>query len=228
MSAVTGNAMRMKLELAALMQKHGYAVEPHFIKSTAPVDYPLDVSGLASTTDIDLGRQKFRGWAFDNLCLALKGYPLPKLLYKHDDDQIAGRITSLGYDDKGRLRISAEVTHPLAKLCSAFSVGAKLNTYEIKDADNTNFHALITSAEITEISLTDCPPIRRPWCRSGAGPCRCSLISNRFTSTPICRSRLSAPFSSVLRCCERRSRHKRQYPQRVVRWLHVQLSGGSR
>jgi hypothetical protein len=55
------------------------------------------------------------------------------------------------------LRISAEVTHELARRANAFSVGARVLEYEIRDADSANFHGLITQAEITEISLTDVP-----------------------------------------------------------------------
>jgi hypothetical protein len=118
----TGLALQMQLELSRLSKRHGVAPKPHFVALADPVDGPVTVTGLASTTDIDVARQKFRAYAFDNLCLHLKGYPLPKLLYRHDANQVAGTITSLGYDDRGNLKISAEVDHPLGKRCGAFSV----------------------------------------------------------------------------------------------------------
>jgi phage head maturation protease len=112
---------------------------------------------LASTTNLDLSRQKFRAYAFNNPCLLIRDYAVPKLLFKHDESQIAGVINSLSYDNRGNLRIRAEVTHPLAARCNAFSIGARILEYEIVDGDNENFHALISNAEVTEVSLTDRP-----------------------------------------------------------------------
>jgi hypothetical protein len=40
----------------------------------------------------------------------------------------------LSYDDRCNVRIVAEVTHELAKLCNAFSVGGVVLKYEIRDA----------------------------------------------------------------------------------------------
>lgn len=75
---------------------------------------------------------------------------------RHDESQPAGIITNLGYDKSGHLRICAH-TDVMARRCNAFSVGARILEYSIVDADNANFHALISSAEICEISLTDRP-----------------------------------------------------------------------
>ncbi|UQD70493.1 hypothetical protein JEY40_31720 [Bradyrhizobium japonicum] len=117
----------------------------------------MTLSGLASTVDVDLTRQKFRGWAFDNLCLLLKGYPRPPLLFKHRPDQVAGIIRHLGYDDRGQLQISADVDHPLARRCNAFSVCATVLQYEIRNADCADYFALIAKAHIDEISLVNQP-----------------------------------------------------------------------
>lgn len=158
MTAATGSAMQMQLTLSSLMRRHGaIGAKPCIIPLASPIDGPIDVSGLASTTDIDLTRQKFRGWAFSNLCLYLKGYPFPKLLYRHDESEVAGEITKLSYEDRGQLRISAQVSHERAKRCTAFSVTARILEYEIREADSPDFHALISNAEIVEISLTDRP-----------------------------------------------------------------------
>jgi len=122
-----GLAMQMKLDLARLAVTHGIATKPVTVPLSAPTDGPMTLTGLASTIDVDLTRQKFRGWAFDNPCLLLKGHPRPPLLYKHDPEQIAGTITHLVYDDRGQLRISADVSHEralaavrsrFARLCS--------------------------------------------------------------------------------------------------------------
>ena len=64
--------------------------------------------GLAATTDVDLGHQKFRGWAFTNLCTTLSGYPTPPLYCKHDEFTPVGIIKRLGYDARGNLTIPAE------------------------------------------------------------------------------------------------------------------------
>ena len=160
MTAATGLAMQMQLQLKTLMRKHGITPKPILVPLSPPPavdDCAIDITGYASTTDVDLSRQKFRAYAFSNLCLYLKGYALPKLLYRHDESQIAGTIESLSYDDRGSLKIRAEVRHAQAARCNAFSVGARFLEYEIVDADNKNFHALIRSAEITEVSLTDAP-----------------------------------------------------------------------
>jgi hypothetical protein len=69
----TGLAMKMQLDLAHLMRRHGYVAETINIPLAAAVDHAVEISGLASTTDIDLSRQKFRAYAFDNLCLTLSG-----------------------------------------------------------------------------------------------------------------------------------------------------------
>lgn len=136
-------ALAMQIELKRLALRHDAAEpKPCFVPLAAPVDYVIEITGLASTTDIDLSRQRFRAYAFNNPCLLLSGYPLPKLLYKHDESQIAGTIQSLGYDDRGNLRICAEVTHDLAKRCNAFSIGARILEYSLVDTDTENFHAL--------------------------------------------------------------------------------------
>jgi hypothetical protein len=170
--SVSGLALKMQMELKALMRRHGYEAKQQNVALSAPVDGPLDLSGLASTTDIDLSRQRFKPYAFNNPAIALKHYPLPKLLYKHRENDIAGKIHRLGYDDHGNLSIIAEADHALAKRCNAFSIGATVLEYEIRDADTPDFHALITKAEIVEVSLTDSPanPLALVRSRNPAAP----------------------------------------------------------
>jgi hypothetical protein len=153
----TGLALRMQVELAALMRERGVSIASHPVALADPVDHDVELHGLAATVDVDLTHQKFRGWAFENLCILLKSYPLPPLLYKHQDSVVAGTITRLDYDDHGSLKIAAEVSHPMARRCNAFSVGATILKYEIVDNGGQDFHALISSARIDEISLTDRP-----------------------------------------------------------------------
>lgn len=92
MTAATGNAVRMELEIAHLARRHGVTLKSaRIIPLSAPIDYTADIEGLASTVDVDLGRQKFRAWAFSNLCLTISGFPWPPLLYRHDPQQVAGQ-----------------------------------------------------------------------------------------------------------------------------------------
>jgi hypothetical protein len=63
----------------------------------------------------------------------------------------------LSYDAVGRLKITAEVTHPLARRCNAFSVACTIEAYELRDTATKHFHALETKAYIDEVSLTDTP-----------------------------------------------------------------------
>ena len=124
MTEISTKAFEMQLELKALLKQRGIRLKPQFIPLAAPVGHAVCVEGRASTSDIDLARQRFKPWAFTNLCLFLSGYPKPPLLFKHDSTQVAGIIESLQFDDHGNLRIVAEVTHPLAKRCNAFGIGA--------------------------------------------------------------------------------------------------------
>jgi hypothetical protein len=71
----------------------------------------------------------------------------------------AGRqILKLEYDARGRLVVDARVDHVEARRCSGLSVAATIQRYELRDQDDSeNFHALITRADIDEISITPTP-----------------------------------------------------------------------
>lgn len=84
---------------------------------------------------------------------ARSGYPRPPLLYKHDPEQVDGTIANLDYEDRGQVRIVADVNHELARRCNAFSICAAIIQYEIRNADSADFFALITKAKIDEESL---------------------------------------------------------------------------
>jgi hypothetical protein len=144
-------ALAMRWQLRQLQHRHRLQPQPCIIALTAPTDRPMILNGYASTTDIDLDRCRFRGWAFTWLPWAKP----PPLLFKHKEP--AGTVDALDYDQRGNLKIRATVTHPVARRCGAFSVGAKVIDYEIREADGPNFHAVITRAEVTEVSLTDVP-----------------------------------------------------------------------
>jgi len=80
----------------------------------------------------------------------------PPLLFRHREP--AGEILSLAYDARGRLLVDARVDHVEARRCSGLSVAATIVKYELRDQDDPqNFHALITRADLDEISLTPTP-----------------------------------------------------------------------
>jgi hypothetical protein len=91
---------------------------------------------------------KFRPW-----CFFWQGKP--KLLHRHAEP--AGEILDLCHDARGRLCVRARVTHPEARRCPAFSVGATIEKWELRNADNSHFYGLVTQAIVDEISLTDRP-----------------------------------------------------------------------
>jgi hypothetical protein len=78
------------------------------------------------------------------------------LLFRHREP--AGEILSLAYDTRGRLLVDARVDHVEARRCSGLSVAATIVKYELRDQDDPqNFHALITRADLDEVSLTASP-----------------------------------------------------------------------
>ena len=111
------------------------------------------LEGFASTTDVvDSERIRIAPLAF--------GASLPKdlpLLYNHDAKEPAGSIDELYYDAKGQLMVRATVTHPRARRCQAFSIGAKVRDYALRDADGQNFYAEVLKAELTDVSLVERP-----------------------------------------------------------------------
>ena len=133
---------------------------------TAPTAGAQVLEGFASTTAIHSNRCKFRGFAFG----ILRGR-VP-LLFRHDETQVAGEIEELSYDQWGNLQIRARVDHEQARRCCAFSVAGRVLEYELRDVDTPNFHAVITDATLSEISLTDRP--------SNAA----ALVTSRYPASP--------------------------------------------
>ena len=148
--------LKMTLQLHKLMCKHG--VEPDWaaailIPLSPPTDHPQVISGYASTGDLDQQRCRFRPFAFE--LLPKRKVPL---LLKHDPKVVVGQIDEWAYDDFGSLMVRCTVHHEQARRMNAFSVSAAIRSYELRAVDDRdNFHALITSAELTEISLTPVP-----------------------------------------------------------------------
>jgi hypothetical protein len=162
------NALAMQLELKRLALKHGATSEPCILPLTEPASpHDLIIEGFAATCDVDRSRMKFRPWAFT----VIPWEPLPPLLFRHG--RPAGKLLEMRHDDRGRLFVRALVTDPEAKRCGGLSVAATVQTWELRDVDSANFHALITSATVDEISSTDRP------CNPEA------LILHRYRQSPV-------------------------------------------
>jgi hypothetical protein len=147
-------ALMMRAKLAQLKRAHAVTTLAVTVPLSPHTEYSQVLSGRATTLDLDLARQKFRGWAFGNIALQ----DLPPLYYKHDASREVGNVTSLAYDKEGALTIVARVDDPIARRCNSFSVGATVLEYSILDADSpSGFHAIIRRARIEEISLTETP-----------------------------------------------------------------------
>jgi hypothetical protein len=144
-----GRALKMMLELSRLL-KLERDVDHAIMPLAPPADTPMILSGLASTTDVDRERVRFRARAFDNVRWASD---IPFLL-RHDPAVVAGRIEDLCYDDRGNLLVRAKVDDPLARRMPAYSIRAEVLDYRIDEAEAA---AVVTRASLVEISMTDRP-----------------------------------------------------------------------
>ena len=145
-------AAKLHADLQRLFNKYGLG--PPRLREAQLVDDISDsvkLEGLASTVDRDLEFCRFVKHAFgpeDQL-------GQPPLLYDHE--VVAGHVDSLSYDGLGQLVASVTASHPIARRCSAFSVGARVLEYQVIDRGNGDFEALITNAKLTDISLVKLP-----------------------------------------------------------------------
>jgi hypothetical protein len=147
-----GQAMRMKVELARLVTKHGVAPSPPVtIPLAPPVDGPVILSGYCSTPHVDLERVRFRPFA-----LGWLPWRMPLLCHRHGAVEV-GEIHELAYTDNGSLRIRCTVRDDAAALCNAFSVTATVYDYELVNVDSSHFHAVVKSGWLDEVSLTTTP-----------------------------------------------------------------------
>jgi hypothetical protein len=151
----TGNALKMRLQLKQLGVRHRVASESVSIPLFDPTDHPVEMCGYASTDDIDNDRTKFRPYCFAFPKLFRHGYP--PLYLKHDRSREVGTIDHLQRDELGNLQCWVTVADPEAKRYPAFSIAATVNEYEIRNEDTPDFHALVTSATLEELSLTNVP-----------------------------------------------------------------------
>jgi hypothetical protein len=151
----TGCGARLKRELAQLMLDRGVQPEQHRpLPLCPPSTTPILIKGIATRIEIDGSCTMMMPGA-----LVWDPNDLPRLLYKHHPDQIAGEITRLGYVG-GELMIEARVEHAEAKRMPAFSVGLTPHDFEIVDHGGRFFHVRLTKGLLTEVSLTDLPALR--------------------------------------------------------------------
>jgi hypothetical protein len=106
---MTGEAFSMQIQLARLARQYNVATEPRRIPLLDPIDGEIIVQGLASTTDLDLDRVRFRRYA---CCHGKSRYHCSGNM---NPAQVAGQIERLNYDDHVNLRIRSTVTHELAR-----------------------------------------------------------------------------------------------------------------
>ena len=152
-----GLALQMTYRLKRLALERGVAViEPPPIPLAPRPSGPVILEGFATTAgDVDLARSKLAPRAFG---------VLPKtvpLLFHHDDDRVAGEVLSLDYTPNGSVWVKCKVTDLEAARCGGFSIAAEIHEYHIIDGED--FHAVVTKAELMEVSLTDGLATHRPW-----------------------------------------------------------------
>jgi hypothetical protein len=151
--AVTGTAMRMKIELAAAVRELGLVPSPFTPIPQGPVvDHNITLEGYAAPATVDREFMKFAATCWTPF------KPDIPVLYRHQSDQPAGRIDLVRVDEKG-LYVRARVSHAEAKRCPYFSVAATVHAYRIVQAnDRERVHGLITSATLDEVSLVPSSP----------------------------------------------------------------------
>jgi hypothetical protein len=146
---MTGEAMRMRMQLARLAQRHG-----HTPKSFTPTDPlpPIDgdviVEGLASLAVIDNQRTKVAAHCWMPF---RKSIPL---LFRHG--RPAGEVLEVRNTDKG-LHVRSLVHDEEAKRYSHFSVTATVHGFQLRDVDDPErFHALITRHRYRQSPAVEC------------------------------------------------------------------------
>ncbi|BBB99003.1 hypothetical protein [Bradyrhizobium elkanii] len=157
----------MQRELQRLFIRDGLMPKSFAAEIVDDSGEPVILEGIASTGDRDLEHCRFAPYAFGRTPAR------PPLLYDHDPEQIAGMVDDLRYEAQGRLLATVTAHHPTARRCSAFSVGAKIREYTIQDNGSGDFEAVITRAELTDLSLVPRPV--NPACR---------VLSRRQLSPP--------------------------------------------
>lgn len=163
---MTGEALRMKIELARLASRHGVSPKPFAPVEPLPAaDGDWIVQGLASPSVVDSERCRFAS----NCWTPFGDVPL---LYRHDSDRPAGKILELRNTVEG-LYVRACAVDSEAKRCQFFSVAATIHAYQLCDVDDPEkFCANVASATLVHVALTNSP----------ANPA--AIIEHRYRQSP--------------------------------------------
>jgi phage head maturation protease len=148
----TGAGLAMKVKLRELMNQHQVRIEPRVLPLAPATGCPMILKGYAATVDVDAERTRFAPHAFGLLRASQV-----KLLYRHDPTQIAGEVQDLCYDARGNLCIVAKVTHERAQRCGGFSIGGRVRSFKLHNANSKDFFAVVDDLALEEISLTETP-----------------------------------------------------------------------
>ena len=143
-------------ELAQLAAKHGVQLEAFRpLPLSPPTGGAQTLTGFAATSHLDADRTKFLPFAF-----GLVNASRVRLLFKHDARVPAGTVEELRYDERGNLRIRCRVDHVEGRRLGAFSIGGRILSYKIHNADRPDFYAEVDAATLEGVSVTDIPANR--------------------------------------------------------------------
>ena len=150
---MSGEAMRMKREIAALMRRHNLAPRPFTpLALKPPAEGEVYVEGLASPATVDRELEKFGPF-----CWMPIRKPIP-LFFRHQQDRPVGRLIDIRPTEEG-LFVRACVTDREAARCPYFSVAATVHGYSMRRVDDPKAaYALITCATLDEVSMVPDSP----------------------------------------------------------------------
>jgi hypothetical protein len=144
-------ATNLQRQLTVLADRHRVTLSSprHVPKTALPNQDKLILEGVASSDKIDCDRVRFQPFCFSSL-------PELPLLIEHDAARPVGTAV-LTYDAAGGLRVRTSPLAGEARTYSAFSIAVRDISYDLCDIERRSFYAQITSAELTECSLSEYP-----------------------------------------------------------------------
>jgi hypothetical protein len=147
---VHGTALRMRIELAAMVRKLGLTPAPFTPPPPlAPVEGDWVVAGIASPVTIDREFTKFGPH-----CWMPFKQDIP-LLYRHD--RPAGKVLEIKDTDQG-LSVCCLVSDAEAKCAQYFSIAATIHSFTLRHQDDRErAHAAVTCATLEEVSIVNDP-----------------------------------------------------------------------
>jgi HK97 family phage prohead protease len=150
---LTGEALKMTLELRELRRKHGMENPLKPLPLLPPLQAPHGVliKALASDSSVDLDRGRF---APGSIKLA-EGL---RLLLRHNPEREVGEIIDVDLKPNGDVVVDALITDPSAANLPGLSIGATVRKFSTHDAESrTGFRCEVEDCTVSEISLTEHP-----------------------------------------------------------------------